>query len=85
MITRDRGFTGSACNAKITIDKNRAGDLAAGETAKFMISAGDHIIAFSACGGGLKEVQINAIPSAAMRYRISIDPSMSMDLAPTSF
>lgn len=85
LITRDKGLVGSACNTKISIDGQRAAAIGSGETAKFYLPAGDHMVSASNCGSGLKEREI-AIPAEAVkRYRISIDSSMSMDLSPTSF
>lgn len=85
IITRDKGFTGSGCNTKISIDGQRAASIASGELAKFYLAAGEHMISASSCGSGLKEREVSIAPGATKRYRISIDSSMSMDLSPTSF
>ena len=85
IITRDKGFTGSGCNTKISIDGQRAASIASGESAKFYLAAGEHMISASSCGSGLKEREVSIAPGATKRYRISIDSSMSMDLSPTSF
>ena len=85
IITRDKGFTGSGCNTKISIDGQRAASIASGESAKFYLAAGEHMISASSCGSELKEREVSIAPGATKRYRISIDSSMSMDLSPTLF
>jgi len=85
IVTRDTGFVGGGCNTTVSIDGRKSAEIAAGETAKFFIPAGDHIISASSCGSGLKEREANIKAGSTKRFRISIDSSMSMDLSPTTF
>ena len=85
IVTRDTGFVGGGCNTTVSIDGRKSAEIAAGETAKFFIPAGDHILSASACGSGLKEREASIKAGSTKRFRISIDSSMSMDLSPTTF
>lgn len=85
IVTRDTGFVGSACNTTISIDGRKSAEIGAGETAKFFVNGGDHIISASSCGSGLKEREANVKPGSTKRFRVSIDSSMSMDLSPTTY
>lgn len=85
VVTRDTGFVGSGCNTTISIDGRKSAEIGSGETAKFFVPAGDHIISASACGSGLKERETSIKSGATKRFRISIDSAMSMDLSPTTF
>lgn len=87
VVTRDKGFTGSACNTLLMIDGQLAAEIGSGETARFYLPAGDVILGVnstSMCGGGLKEREVKLAAGKPKRYRISIDTSMSMDLSPTA-
>lgn len=83
IVTRDKGFVGSACNTTVNIDGNRAAEIGPGETARFSVSAGEHIISASSCGSGLKEREATIKPGSTKKFRISIDSAMSLDLSPT--
>ena len=83
IVTRDTGFVGGGCNTSVSIDGRKAAEIGAGETAKFYVAAGDHIVGASACGSGLKEREANIKAGTTKKFRISIDSSMSMDLSPT--
>jgi hypothetical protein len=85
IVTRDTGFVGGGCNTTISIDGRKSAEIGSGETAKFFVPAGDHIISASACGSGLKEREASIKEGSTKRFRISIDSAMSMDLSPTSF
>ncbi|WP_080693444.1 hypothetical protein [Pseudomonas chlororaphis] len=85
IVTRDTGFVGGGCNAAVSIDGRKSAEIGSGETAKFFVPAGEHIVSASACGNGLKEREANIKPGGTKRFRISIDSAMSMDLSPTSF
>lgn len=85
IVTRDTGFTGSGCNTKLSVDGRLAGEIAAGESAKFYLPAGEHMISAAACGSGVKERETTIQAGATKRFRISLDSAMSMDLSPTSF
>ena len=88
IVTRDSGFTGSACNTVLYIDGKKSAEIGSGETAKFYIPTGERIIganSTSMCGGGLKERSLVMESGSTKKYRISIDTSMSMDLSPTAF
>lgn len=88
IVTRDSGFTGSACNTILYIDGEKSAAIGSGETAKFYIPEGERIIGVnstSMCGGGLKERSLVMESGGTKKYRISIDTSMTMDLSPTAF
>lgn len=88
VVTRDKGFTGSACNTKLFIDGVLAGEIGAGESARFWVEPGAVIlgaVGAGVCGGGLKEREVRLVAGKMSRYRISIDAAMSMDLSPTAF
>jgi hypothetical protein len=83
IVTRDTGFVGGGCNTAVNIDGQKAAEIGAGETAKFFVPAGEHIVGASSCGSGLKEREANVKAGSTKKFRISIDSSMSMDLSPT--
>ncbi len=83
VVTRDKGFVGGGCNATVSIDGRRAAEIGTGETAKFRVTPGEHIVSASSCGSGLKERETNIKAGSTKKFRISIDSSMSMDLSPT--
>jgi len=88
VVTRDSGFTGSACNTILYIDGKKSAEIASGESAKFYLEPGERIVGVNSttlCGGGLKERSFVLDAGAIKKYRISIDTSMSMDLSPTAF
>lgn len=83
IVTRDKGFVGGGCNTTVSIDGRRAAEIGSGETAKFSVTSGDHIVSASSCGSGLKERDTSIKPGSTKKFRISIDSAMSMDLSPT--
>ncbi|WP_082224382.1 hypothetical protein [Pseudomonas trivialis] len=83
IVTRDKGFIGGGCNTTISIDGQKAAEIGTGETARFFVTAGEHIISASSCGSGLKEREATLKAGSTKKFRISIDSSMSMDLSPT--
>ncbi|MBK3468380.1 hypothetical protein [Pseudomonas sp. MF6776] len=83
VVTRDSGFVGGGCNTSVSIDGRKAAEIGAGETAKFYVAAGEHIVGASSCGSGLKERETSIKAGSTKKFRISIDSSMSMDLSPT--
>ena len=85
IVTRDTGFVGGGCNTTINIDGRKSAEIGSGETAKFFVAAGDHIVSASSCGSGLKEREASLKAGSTKRFRISIDSAMSMDLSPTTY
>ncbi|WP_434695126.1 hypothetical protein J3P89_17920 [Pseudomonas sp. Z1-14] len=83
VVTRDKGFVGGGCNTTVSINGRRAAEIGTGETAKFHVTPGEHIVSASSCGSGLKERETNIKAGSTNKFRISIDSSMSMDLSPT--
>ena len=83
VVTRDKGFVGSGCNGTVSIDGVRAAEVGSGETAKFRVTPGEHIVSASTCGSGLKERETSIKPGATKKFRISVDSAMSLDLSPT--
>lgn len=83
IVTRDTGFVGGGCNTSVSIDGQKSAEIGTGETAKFFVSPGEHIVGASSCGSGLKEREANIKAGSTKKFRISIDSSMSMDLSPT--
>lgn len=83
IVTRDKGFVGGGCNTTVSIDGRRAAEIGSGETAKFRVVPGEHIVSASSCGSGLKERETSIKAGSTKKFRISIDSAMSMDLSPT--
>ena len=88
-VTRDTGITGSACNARLSIDGELAAEIAVGETASFFLSPGEHVLGVitgvGLCPERLKETAATIIEGEAKRYRISLDLNGSIDLSRTAF
>lgn len=88
VVTRDSGFTGSACNTRFYVDGVLAGEIGPGEVARFWLAPGSKIIGAGSggiCPSNIKEREVVMAIGKVSRYRISIDSSMSMDLSPTAF
>jgi hypothetical protein len=85
IVTRDKGFVGSACNTTVSIDGKKSAEIGSGETVRFFVPAGDHIVGASSCGSGLKEREAIIKAGSTKKFRISIDSAMSMDLSPTAY
>lgn len=85
LVTRDTGFTGGACNTKVSIDGRLAAEIGPGETARFYVPAGERMLSASSCGSGLKERETIVQSGGTKRFRISIDSAMSLDLSPTAY
>lgn len=88
VVTRDRGFTGSACKTKFFVDGRLAGEIGAGEVARFWLPPGATILGAGSggvCPSTIKEREVSLAAGKVTRYRISIDSAMSMDLSPTAF
>ena len=83
IVTLDKGFVGSGCNGTVSIDGVRAAEVGTGETAKFRVAPGEHIVSVSTCGSGLKERETSIKPGTTKKFRISMDSAMSLDLSPT--
>jgi hypothetical protein len=83
VVTRDKGLIGGACNATVSIDGRKSAEIGTGETARFSVSPGEHIVSMEACGSGLKERETTTKSGGTKKFRISIDSAMSMDLSPT--
>lgn len=83
IVTRDKGFVGGGCNTAVSIDGRRAAEIGTGESAKFRVTPGEHIVSASSCGSGLKERETSIKAGSTKKFRISIDSAMSMDLSPT--
>ncbi len=95
VVTRDTGWmAGGGCYAAVLIDGKIAARIGTGETAKFHVSPGRHIIGMSgdADGGGLcamqvgqpvKESAAELRPGEIQKFRISGDTN-GLDIRPTS-
>lgn len=74
IVTRDSGLFAGGCKVDFHIDGKLAASFKPKETANFYVSAGKHIIAVNACGGGaLIENSITLDNGETSRYRIYID------------
>lgn len=95
LVTRDTGWmAGGGCYAAVLIDGRIAARMGTGETAKFHVTSGRHIIGMSgdADGGGLcamqvgqpvKESAAELRPGEVQKFRISGDTN-GLDIRPTS-
>jgi hypothetical protein len=95
VVTRDTGWmAGGGCYAAVLIDGKIASRMGTGETAKFHVAPGRHIIGMSgdAEGGGLCAMQIaqpvkesaaELRPGEIQKFRISGDTN-GLDIRPTS-
>jgi hypothetical protein len=88
-VTRDSGFMGSGCNARLHVDARPVADLASSERIEVHLPAGDHVLSVSwpgaMCGGGIVEAAVVIEPTKPKRYRISFGASMDQLLQPTAF
>ncbi|MEH6641394.1 hypothetical protein [Vreelandella glaciei] len=88
VVTRDKGLFGSGCRTNTYINGVHAAEVGAGESARFYLKPGRHIVGVQPrgiCTGGLKEAEVMTEKNKESRYRISIDSSSSMDISPTAF
>lgn len=87
-VTRDSGILGSACMTDTMIDGKLSAEIKPGEIAAFQVPPGRHIIGAKPqgiCGGGLIETEVRADAGQQYRYRISINSTGSMRIAPTAY
>ncbi len=97
-ITRDAGFAGSGCPARIYLDGKDAADLEAAETVLFTVSVGRHMIgaspsplggkmcsAFDAAARHRREAEVAASSGETRNYRFSISASGVTSLDPSAF
>lgn len=88
-VTRDTGFTGSACNVRIAVNNRLVAEIGSGETASFYLKPDTYIVSLdpgAMCGGGLKEREVVISGKAQKRYRVSADLNgAGYDLTPTAF
>lgn len=88
-VTRDQGMVGMACGAVVSVDGDKAAKLAHGETARFWVAPGSHIVGVAANGGicssGVRETQVDAKAGQVTKLRISMGNMGDMDIAPTAY
>ncbi|WP_338578960.1 hypothetical protein [Pseudomonas sp. ML2-2023-6] len=89
IVVRDGGLYGAGCNYRFYIDGTLAAEFAAGEVARFGLSAGRHILSSTysgACGGGsVVEREIEVKAGEVVRRRISVITGGAQDISPTAF
>lgn len=93
VVTRDVGMSGSGCYGAIFLDGEVVAKVAAGERATFHVPAGEHIVGTWNTGSGLcgyregedrREVSTIVRPGEERRFRITINPSSGVEIAPTT-
>jgi hypothetical protein len=92
VVTRDVGYSGSACYAAVFVDGTVVGKLGTGERAAFYMPAGQHVLGTWNTGSGLcgyregqdrRETTVVLQPGDVKRYRILIDQG-GVAIAPTT-
>lgn len=92
IITRDAGYSGSACYIAFFVDGKVAAKLASAERATFHLSTGDHVLGAWNTGSGLcgyregedrREVAVSLKPGETRRFRILIGDG-GLSLAPST-
>ncbi|RSF08818.1 hypothetical protein [Achromobacter aegrifaciens] len=87
VVTRDSGFTGSACYVLLRIDGVKAAEFGTAETATFYLKPGDSIMEIDSgiCGGGNKEIEVKSLAGESRRYRIFLDSTSGYGLSRTTY
>lgn len=84
VVTRDSGFVGAGCTIRLYIDGKQAADFNSGETSRFSVGAGKHVLAakpVGMCGGsGISESEIDIKPGELLKRRMA-----GMNIMPTTF
>lgn len=88
-ITRDKGLFGAMCGVVVSIDGQKVAKMAHGETARFYVAPGQHIVGADMTGGicnaGTRETQIQAQAGQTAKLRISTGGGGDMEIAPTAY
>ncbi|MGY4892347.1 UNVERIFIED_CONTAM: hypothetical protein EX528_18895 [Xanthomonas axonopodis] len=94
IVTRDAGFSGSACDVGVLIDGKDAARLKPGERVTFNLSAGEVILGAKPVGAGLcgaaqdrvrRETELTIKPGVVRKYRFGIGASGEPMVAPTTY
>lgn len=92
-VTRDIGFSGSACYIAVFIDGKTVAKLGTGERASFHVPSGEHIVGAWNTGSGLcghregkdrREVSTILKPGDERRFRITINPNAGLEVGATT-
>lgn len=94
IVTRDAGFSGSACDVGVLIDGRDAARLKPGERVTFSLPAGEIVLGSRPVGAGLcgaaqdrarRETGLVIKPGVVRKYRFSIGSSGESSIAPTTY
>ncbi|MFN6506313.1 hypothetical protein [Xanthomonas translucens] len=94
VVTRDAGFSGSACSVAVLIDGVVAATLEQGERVSFHLPAGEAILGIRQAGSKLcglaedrmrRETSVSLPAGATKKYRIGIGASGEPFVAPTTY
>ena len=73
IVTRDKGFQGSACFLRILVDATPVADLARRESVVLHLTPGDHVLSVSTkglCGGKLAETKAALAAGQTATFRV---------------
>ena len=93
VVTRDVGFSGSACLGAVFIDGQVVAKLDTGERAIFHVPSGNRVLGTWNTGSGLcgyregkdrKEVSVDLHPGDVRKFRITINPNSGVELNATT-
>lgn len=91
---RDTGFLGGGCNMAVYIDGTLAAQIGHGETARFSVAPGSHIVGTGPTGRGTcrlaagqlrREVETTVGGGETRTFRISINPNSGPAIEATAF
>lgn len=83
VINRDKGFSGSSCDAAIYIDGQLSVRLKPEESAIFKLPLGDYALSVDAGDCGKDQLQASVLSTAAARFRIAFDSKAQASIQPT--
>jgi hypothetical protein len=89
VVTRDRGFLMSACEATVFIDGFKVAKLLQAEQIRLFIEEGDHLVGASAeagiCLGGSDQESIKVTRAKPVLLRIAAGNGLGIQIEPSAF
>lgn len=86
VVTRDSGFTGSACYIVLKLDGEKTASFGTSETATFFLEPGEKLAEMSTgiCGAAERGREVVITAGQARRYRIALDIATGYSLMRTN-
>jgi hypothetical protein len=87
VVTRDKGWKGMVCVARLYVDGDLVADLKASEQIRLYVEEGTHLIGVSGerCLGGASQVSVDVTRAKPVLLRVSTGSGADMKIEPSAF